>query len=113
MNRGAETKEEISRRFVQRAFWVLGLFVFLSFFLLLRATYLQVLNKDFYISQGDARQIRYPAIAAYRGTISDRNNRPLAISTPVDSISINPRNFDSSSANFKPLSDLLDLMERN
>ena len=109
MNRGAETKEEISRRFVQRAFWVLGLFVFLSFFLLLRATYLQVLNKDFYISQGDARQIRYPAIAAYRGTISDRNNRPLAISTPVDSISINPRNFDSSSANFKPLSDLLGL----
>ena len=31
MKRAAETKEEISRRFVVRSFWVFGVFVFFSF----------------------------------------------------------------------------------
>ena len=107
MKRAAETKEEISRRFVVRSFWVFGVFVFFSFFLVVRATYLQVLNKDFLIEQGDLRQIRDINIAAYRGTINDRNNKPLAISIPVDTISINPKKFNEDDIKMKQLSVLL------
>ena len=109
MSRGAETKEEISRRFIVRAFWVLGFFVLLSFLLVLRATYLQVLSKDFLINQGNARQIREPTIMAYRGMITDRNNKPLAISTPVDSLAINRKNFSISSQKLNDLSEILDI----
>ena len=107
MKRAAETKEEISRRFVIRSFWVFGVFVFFSFFLVVRATYLQVLNKDFLIEQGNLRQIRDINIAAYRGTINDRNNKPLAISIPVDTISINPKKFNEDDIKMKQLSVLL------
>ena len=107
MKRAAETKEEISRRFVVRSFWVFGVFVFFSFFLVVRATYLQVLNKDFLIEQGNLRQIRDINIAAYRGTINDRNNKPLAISIPVDTISINPKKFNEDDIKMKQLSVLL------
>ena len=107
MKRGAETREEISRRFVVRSFWIFGVFVFFSFFLVVRATYLQVLNKDFLIEQGNLRQIRDINIAAYRGTINDRNNKPLAISIPVDTISINPKNFNEDDIKMKQLSVLL------
>ena len=108
MRRGAETREEISRRFVVRSFWVFGIIVFFSFFLVVRATYLQVLNKDFLIQQGNLRQIRDINIAAYRGTINDRNNKPLAISIPVDTISINPKNFNEEDIKLEQLSFLLD-----
>ena len=107
MRRGAETREEISRRFVVRSFWVFGIIVFFSFFLVVRATYLQVLNKDFLIQQGNLRQIRDINIAAYRGTINDRNNKPLAISIPVDTISINPKKFNEDDIKMKQLSVLL------
>ena len=107
MRRGAETRDEISRRFIIRSFWVFGVFVFFSFFLVVRATYLQVLNKDFLIEQGNLRQIRDINIAAYRGTINDRNNKPLAISIPVDTISINPKNFNEDDIKLEQLSFLL------
>ena len=107
MKRGAETREEISRRFVVRSFWIFGVFVFFSFFLVVRAAYLQVLNKDFLIEQGNLRQIRDINIAAYRGTINDRNNKPLAISIPVDTISINPKKFNEDDIKMKQLSVLL------
>ncbi len=107
MRRGAETREEISRRFVVRSLWVFGVFVFFSFFLVVRATYLQVLNKNFLIEQGNIRQIRDINIAAYRGTINDRNNKPLAISIPVDTISINPKNFNEDDIKLEQLSVLL------
>ena len=108
MSRGAETKEEISRRFIVRAFWVLGFFVLLSFLLVMRATYLQVLSKDFLINQGNARQIREPVIVAYRGMITDRNNKPLAISTPVDSLAITHKNFSLSLEKLNALSKNID-----
>ncbi len=107
MKRAAETREEISRRFIVRSFWVFGVFVFFSFFLVVRATYLHVLNKDFLIEQGNLRQIRDINIAAYRGTINDRNNKPLAISIPVDTISINPKKFNEDDIKMKQLSVLL------
>jgi len=61
--------------------------------LVARAVYLQVLDKDFLNKQADTRHLRTEKISAHRGTITDRNGEPLAISTPVDSIWVNPQLF--------------------
>ncbi|MCL7420454.1 MAG: penicillin-binding transpeptidase domain-containing protein [Methylobacter sp.] len=61
-----------------------------------RAVDLQVLNKQFLKDQGDMRQVDDVSVSAYRGMIKDRNGEPLAISTPVQSIWVNPRELKSA-----------------
>lgn len=51
-----------------------------------KAVAVQILGKDFYQKQGDARYLREISMPAYRGMISDRNGEPLAVSTPVVSL---------------------------
>src|SRR6478736_5944646 len=58
--------------------------------LIVRAVDLQVVRKDFYQEQGDARFLREVEIPVSRGTIFDRNGEALAVSTPVTSIWANP-----------------------
>ena len=91
-----------------RSFWVFGFFVFFAIILILRSTYLQVLNKDFLIHQGNLRQLKTVDIAAYRGTITDRNNKTLAISIPVDHIKIYPKKFDKNTKEFNELAILIE-----
>jgi cell division protein FtsI (penicillin-binding protein 3) len=55
-----------------------------------KALAVQILGKDFYQRQGDARHLRNVAIPAYRGMITDRNGEPLAVSTPVASLWAQP-----------------------
>lgn len=55
-----------------------------------RAFDLQVLRKQFLKQQGDMRHVSEVSVSAYRGMILDRNGEPLAISTPVESIWVNP-----------------------
>ena len=52
---------------------------------------LQVLHNDELQRQGDARTVRNDPIVATRGNIVDRNGEPLAISTPVLSLWLNPK----------------------
>jgi cell division protein FtsI (penicillin-binding protein 3) len=58
--------------------------------LLWRAVNLQLRDHNFLSREGDARFSRVLMIAAHRGTITDRYGEPLAVSTPVDSIWVNP-----------------------
>ncbi|HEV2539375.1 MAG TPA: penicillin-binding protein 2 [Frateuria sp.] len=69
---------------------VVGVLVLASLGLVARAFDLQVVRKQFYQDQGDARFLREVPIAVSRGTIFDRNGEPLAVSTPVVSIWANP-----------------------
>ncbi|VAW61122.1 Cell division protein FtsI [Peptidoglycan synthetase] [hydrothermal vent metagenome] len=69
---------------------VLSVFALAIVGLLWRALDMQVINQAFLKQQGDARQMRVVPISAHRGDIYDRNGEPLAISTPVDSIWVNP-----------------------
>jgi cell division protein FtsI (penicillin-binding protein 3) len=93
MKRGAETKQQTARRFTGRLSMVAAFFAILAVSLVARAVHLQVLDKDFLNEQADTRHLRTEKITAHRGTILDRNGEPLAISTPVDSIWVNPRQF--------------------
>ncbi len=96
MTRGAETKQKTARRFVGRVTLVMAFFGLIASSLVARAVYLQVLDKDFLNRQADTRHLRTESISAHRGTILDRNGEPLAISTPVDSIWVNPKEFASA-----------------
>jgi cell division protein FtsI (penicillin-binding protein 3) len=96
MTRGAETKQQTARRFIGRLTLVGVFFGFMAASLFARAVDLQVLNKDFFNLQADTRHLRTERISAHRGTITDRNGEPLAISTPVDSIWANPRELASA-----------------
>jgi cell division protein FtsI (penicillin-binding protein 3) len=91
MTRGAETKTQTTKRFVGRATLVLMFFAMIAMALGARAVHLQVLNKEFLNQQADTRHLRTEKISAHRGTITDRNGEPLAISTPVDSVWANPK----------------------
>jgi cell division protein FtsI (penicillin-binding protein 3) len=91
MTRGAETKAQTTKRFVGRVTLVLVFFSLIAMALAARAVHLQVLNREFLNQQADTRHLRRERISAHRGTITDRNGEPLAISTPVDSIWANPK----------------------
>ncbi len=93
MKRGAETREQTHGRFVARLAVVIVLFAFSASALVARSVYLQVFNREFLNQEADARHLRVEKIAAHRGAITDRNGEPLAISTPVDSVWVNPREF--------------------
>ncbi|HEX5786907.1 MAG TPA: penicillin-binding transpeptidase domain-containing protein [Woeseiaceae bacterium] len=91
MARGAETRAQTARRFTGRVAVVLVAFGLVAASLVARAVHLQVLDREFLTQQADTRHLRVEKIAAHRGTITDRNGEPLAISTPVDSIWANPK----------------------
>jgi len=109
MTRGAETKQQTARRFVGRVTLVMTLFALVAVSLLARAVQLQVLDKDFLNQQADTRHLRTEKITAHRGTITDRNGDPLAISTPVDSIWVNPKEFATALNSVPALAKLLGL----
>ncbi|MCO7227876.1 penicillin-binding transpeptidase domain-containing protein [Halomonas sp. CnH100-B] len=74
-----------------RFFFILLAVGLASAILIGRITLLQVIDRPFLQSQGDARTLRHETIPAHRGMITDRNGEPLAISTPVVTLWANPQ----------------------
>jgi cell division protein FtsI (penicillin-binding protein 3) len=79
-----------------RSVAVIGMFVLVALGLAGRAVYLQVLDKQFLLDQGAERHLRVQPMPAHRGMILDRNGEPLAVSTPVDSLWMNPQELDGT-----------------
>ncbi len=75
--------------------------------LLWRIIDLQFVNKDFLQKQANARHLRVLPITAHRGMIKDRNGEPVAVSTPVDSVWVNPKLFNENRKNWNELARLL------
>jgi cell division protein FtsI (penicillin-binding protein 3) len=88
--RGAPEKQS-PEAFRWRAYFLFGLLACGATGLVYRAVNLQLVDHGFLSKQGNARFTRVTEIAAHRGTITDRYGEPLAVSTPVDSIWINPK----------------------
>jgi cell division protein FtsI (penicillin-binding protein 3) len=79
-----------------RSLVVLGLVVLGAVGLGARAVELQLVDHGFLAKQGDDRSMRVAKIEAHRGAITDRYGEPLAISTPVDSIWVNPQELSDN-----------------
>ena len=77
---------------------LLGLFVACFATLAGRAFYLQGLHDDFLQQKGESRFTRVIEISATRGRIVDRNNEPLAVSTPVESVAASPADVHNRTA---------------
>lgn len=88
------------------------IFIFFALILVVlvwRMLDLMVLNRPFLKGQGDARSVRIQNISAYRGMITDRNGIPLAISTPVQSVWVNPQDFAPTPVQLKKLSRVINV----
>jgi cell division protein FtsI (penicillin-binding protein 3) len=72
-----------------------------------RAFWVQVVNQDFYVDQGQKRYQRTIELDATRGRIVDRNGSMLAVSLATYEIWANPKQIDEAA--IAPLSKLLDL----
>jgi len=76
---------------ISRHYWMVAILLFLMGILIYRAVQLHISNQEFLQNQGNARVIRNIPIAAHRGMLLDRNNQPLAISVPTESVWVNPQ----------------------
>lgn len=86
-----------------------------------RVVDLHVIDRAFLKGQGDARSVRTIPIAAHRGLITDRNGEPLAVSTPVSTLWINPKELAGAKDKWsilaesvgQPYGDLAKRLEQN
>lgn len=74
-----------------------------------RSIYLQGLHRAFLQQQGDQRYSRTINLFAHRGMITDRNNVPMAISTPVESVWASPPDVEIKADQLKKLASMLEL----
>jgi len=74
-----------------------------------RAISLQVVDKEFLQHQGQARYMRVVTLPAHRGMILDRQGDPLAVSTPVESVWVNPQELVGVQTGLTGLAQLLKL----
>jgi cell division protein FtsI (penicillin-binding protein 3) len=92
---------------VSRLYGFLLLFLLCAIALVARAVNLQVVDAEFLQDQGEARYLREVQVPTRRGNILDRNGEPLAVSTPVDSVWVNPGELLQAPADIEPLATVL------
>jgi len=89
-------------------FRVATLIVMVGFLLLAaRVVELQIFEHEFLNGEGDARVLRVEKLEAHRGMIFDRNQQPLAVSTPVVSVWVNPLEIEDADYAGQQLARLL------
>ena len=77
--------------------------------LIWRVVDLQLNHNAFLNEQGDARHLRIERIPAHRGMLLDRNGEPLAVSTPLASVWVNPKKLADSRSRWPELERTLAL----
>jgi cell division protein FtsI (penicillin-binding protein 3) len=88
---GRTAKQLETRSFRWRAYLLLGFLACSATALAWRAVDLQLRDDGFLRTKATQNFSRVMEIAAHRGTITDRYGEPLAVSTPVDSVWVNPK----------------------
>ncbi len=98
-----------TKKMINRAFIILGIFFLLICILIGYLVYYQVVNYDFYQARAISQQTLDTTINANRGTITDCNGVELAVSTVVKTIYISPKEIDEEDAHdiAKNLSEIL------
>jgi cell division protein FtsI (penicillin-binding protein 3) len=80
-------------QFRGRARLLAGTIALTALVLLARSVQLQVFDQAFIAEQADMRHARTAPIIAHRGAILDRFGEPLAVSSPVETVWVNPPEF--------------------
>ena len=93
---------------VSRLYAFLFVFMLCSVVLIARAVDLQVTETKFLQGQGEARFLREVEVPTRRGNILDRWGEPLAVSTPVDSVWVQPAELLQSPEHITLLAKALD-----
>lgn len=88
---------------------VAAFFVLLATVMCGRLVYLHIVEREFLQGQGDARSVRAEMINAHRGMIRDFAGKPLAISTPVTSLWVNPKELLTEADQIPMAATLLDV----
>ncbi|OIN83106.1 peptidoglycan D,D-transpeptidase FtsI family protein [Francisella sp. TX07-6608] len=93
--------------------FVVIILLLLSFIVLfIKLIYMETIQYPKLKQEGDNRSDRSIDIKAYRGIILDRNGNPLAISTPVDTIWVDPFYISADSPELNKVMDILNLPEK-
>ncbi|OGT41944.1 MAG: cell division protein [Gammaproteobacteria bacterium RIFCSPHIGHO2_12_FULL_37_34] len=90
-----------------RFYLVLSLIIIAIVGLTWRVFDLAILNRYFLKQQGDQRVLRFVKTPAFRGIIVDRHGVPLAVSTTVYSVWMNPQEFIPTKENLLSLQNKL------
>lgn len=108
-------RQEIQTSFVSWRFVLLCSCILLALVgLMLWVAYLQVINPDKLVHEGNMRSLRVQQVSTTRGMISDRVGRPLAVSVPVNAIWADPKEIKnyggiSADSRWEALSDALSI----
>ena len=104
----AKTTNKTKKRIITTFSFIVVMFVILAG----RICYLTVVKGDEYKKMAIEQQTRDRLITPKRGTIYDRNNKPLAVSASVETVSISPvtvRNSDKKDETASALSEILEI----
>ncbi len=93
-----EYLEDDRRKAVNRLAWLAGAVVLWGAAILLKLVSLQVIHHGVYVARARAQQEQKVVLSGNRGKIVDRNGELLALSVPVDSVSVNPRRLPDARA---------------
>ncbi|RCX16563.1 stage V sporulation protein D (sporulation-specific penicillin-binding protein) [Anaerobacterium chartisolvens] len=91
----------------KRLIFLLVTFSVLIAALVVRVGWIQIVQGDFYQKKAFSQQTRGRDISPKRGTIFDRNGKPLAVSASVEKITINPQEVRESKLDQETIADNL------
>jgi cell division protein FtsI (penicillin-binding protein 3) len=100
-------KSFAAEQFRARLRWVFVALGLAGLGLIVRAADLQLFDDGKLLKEGTARFARVAKLSAHRGAIYDRNGEALAISTPVDSVWINPAQLNQVADQIPKLAEAL------
>jgi cell division protein FtsI (penicillin-binding protein 3) len=92
-----------------RLVWIVGVLLLCGCVVVARAAYMQLWADDKLQAAGDERFLREVTIATTRGMITDRNGEPLAVSSPVESVWVNPKEVMADGKRVPELAKALDI----
>ncbi|TRY31934.1 penicillin-binding transpeptidase domain-containing protein [Aliiglaciecola sp. M165] len=98
--RNKQAKQKIAPSLMQWRFVVVVVAILMVFGVLtVRAAYIQVINPDQLIEEGDNRTLRVLNSEVYRGLITDRNGEQLAVSVPAKAVWAHPPTINNPDKN--------------
>ncbi len=91
MKTGLIDRDLAARQLRTRLALVVGVLVLAALALVARAVDLQLMDDGFLAGEAEIRHLREVKMPAHRGTVVDRFGEPLAVSTPVESVEVEPK----------------------